>query len=50
MAYFQNFTNTYANVQHLRKIYYDALSNDDIIGIAIATRPDCLDENVLNLC
>lgn len=49
VAYFQNFTNTYANVQHLRKIYYEALSNDDIIGIAIATRPDCLDENVLNL-
>ena len=49
IAYFQNFTNTYAPVEYLRKIYYEALSHEKIIGIAVATRPDCLGEDVLEL-
>lgn len=49
IAYFQNFTNTYASVEYLRKIYYEALSHEKVIGIAIATRPDCLSDEVVNL-
>mgnify|MGYP004476287349 FL=1 len=49
IAYFQNHTNTYAPVSVLRKYYYDALSDSRIDGIAIATRPDCLGEDVLDL-
>ena len=49
IAYFQAFTNTYAPIEVLREKYYEALSCEDIVGIAIATRPDCLEENVLNL-
>lgn len=49
IAYFQNFTNTYAPVEYLRKIYYEALSHEKIIGIAVATRPDCLGDDVLDL-
>ncbi len=49
IAYFQNFTNTYAPVEYLRKVYYEALSHKKIIGIAIATRPDCLNDEVLDL-
>lgn len=49
LAYFQSHTNTYAPVDQLRKIYYQALNNDKISGIVIATRPDCLDEDVLDL-
>lgn len=49
IAYFQNFTNTYASVDYLRKIYEEALNHPNIIGLAIATRPDCLDDNILEL-
>lgn len=49
IAYFQNHTNTYAPVEYLRKIWNDALSREDIVGIAIATRPDCLGRDVLDL-
>lgn len=49
IAYFQNHTNTYAPVSYLRKLYYDALEDSRIDGIAIATRPDCLGEDVLDL-
>ncbi|MDO4594933.1 MAG: TIGR01212 family radical SAM protein [Tissierellia bacterium] len=49
IAYFQNFTNTYADVDTLRKIYYEALSKDYIMGIAIATRLDCIDHNIIEL-
>jgi len=49
IAYFQNFTNTYANVDTLRKLYEEALSHPRVIGLAIATRSDCLGEDVLNL-
>lgn len=49
IAYFQNFTNTYGPVERLEKIYDEALNIDGIVGLAIATRPDCLDEDVLDL-
>ena len=49
IAYFQNFTNTYADVKYLRKIYEEALSHKNIVGLAIATRPDCLPKEVLDL-
>lgn len=49
IAYFQAFTNTYAPVEVLKQKYYEALSFPNIVGISIATRPDCLDEDVLSL-
>lgn len=49
IAYFQNFTNTYGDVEYLRKIYYEALSHPRVIGLAIATRPDCLGDNIIEL-
>lgn len=49
IAYFQAYTNTYGPVEYLRRIYEEALSHDSVIGISIATRPDCLSENVLTL-
>ena len=49
IAYFQSFTNTYAPVERLREIYYAALSDSRISGIAIATRPDCLPDDVIAL-
>lgn len=49
LAYFQNFTNTYSDAETLRKIYDEALSSGSISGLCIATRPDCLSEEVLDL-
>ena len=49
LAYFQSFTNTYAPVAKLKALYDEALSVDDIIGLAIGTRPDCVDEEKLSL-
>jgi len=49
IAYFQNHTNTYAPVEYLRKIWTEALDHEGIVGIAIATRPDCLGADVLEL-
>lgn len=49
MAYFQAFTNTYAPVEQLRKLYYEAIQPPEIVGLAIGTRPDCLSEDVLAL-
>ena len=49
LAYFQNHTNTYAPVAELREKYLKALHHPLISGIAIATRPDCIDEQVLDL-
>lgn len=49
IAYFQSFTNTYAEAGKLRDIYYAALEDPRISGIAIATRPDCLPDDVLAL-
>ena len=49
VAYFQAYTNTYAPVSELRQLYTEALSHPQIIGISIATRPDCLGEDVFQL-
>ena len=49
IAYFQAYTNTYAPVDYLAQIYRSALNCPDICGISIATRPDCLPEDVLSL-
>jgi len=49
MAYFQAYSNTYADVQHLRHLYDEALACEDIVGLAIGTRPDCVPDAVLDL-
>jgi radical SAM protein (TIGR01212 family) len=49
IAYFQSYTNTYAPVSYLRKIFYEAVSNDDIVILSVATRPDCLGDDVMEL-
>ena len=49
IAYFQAFTNTYAPVAELRQKYEEALSCDGVEGLSIATRADCLPEDVLDL-
>ena len=49
IAYFQAYTNTYAPVEYLEKVYRSALDHPKVCGISIATRPDCLDEPVLDL-
>ncbi|HJA13342.1 MAG TPA: TIGR01212 family radical SAM protein [Candidatus Mediterraneibacter merdipullorum] len=49
IAYFQAFTNTYAPVPYLEKIYTEALSDPDVKVLSVATRPDCLDEDVIAL-
>ncbi len=49
IAYFQAFTNTYASIEKLKKTYDQVLCFDDIVGISIGTRPDCIDKEKLNL-
>jgi uncharacterized protein len=50
IAYFQSYTNTYASVDRLKKVYDEALEVDpDIVGLAISTRPDCIDEQKIAL-
>ena len=49
IAYFQNFTNTYSTKEDLDKKYREALSQEGVVGIAIATRPDCLSDDILDL-
>ena len=49
IAYFQAFTNTYAPVNVLREKYMEAVTHPDIVAVSIATRPDCLPEEVIEL-
>ena len=49
IAYFQNFTNTYAPIDVLKEKYDSALIDDRIVGLAVATRPDCINEDVCKL-
>ena len=49
IAYFQSFTNTYAPIEKLKKIYYQAIKPDYIVGLSIGTRPDCLPNDVIEL-
>ena len=48
IAYFQNFSNTYAPIEKLRKLYYQAI-DEDIVQISISTRPDCISKEILDL-
>lgn len=48
LAYFQAYSNTYAPINKLRKLYAEALAEDDIIGIVIGTRPDCLSTEIID--
>jgi len=49
IAYFQSFTNTYAPVPVLERLYDRALAEPGVVGLAVGTRPDCVDEAVLDL-
>lgn len=49
IAYFQSFTNTYGPIERLRSLYTAAIAPDDIVGLAIGTRPDCLPEETVAL-
>ncbi|MFR7349578.1 TIGR01212 family radical SAM protein [Peptoniphilus sp.] len=49
IAYFQSFTNTYGDVSYLRKIFYEAIDYPGVVGLTIATRADCLSDEVLEL-
>ena len=48
LAYFQAFSNTYAPLDILRSRYEEALSEEEVVGLVIGTRPDCVDEELLN--
>ena len=49
IAYFQAYTNTYASVSYLEKIFTEALDDEDVKVLSIATRPDCLSPEILDL-
>jgi radical SAM protein (TIGR01212 family) len=49
IAYFQSFTNTYAPYERLKTLFYDAIAPDYIVGLAVATRPDCLNDQTVEL-
>jgi len=49
LAYFQAFSNTYAPVGKLRKLYEEALAQDDVVGLVVGTRPDCVAADVMDL-
>lgn len=48
LAYFQSYTNTYSSLEHLVALYEEALATPDVVGLVIATRPDCVSEEVLD--
>jgi uncharacterized protein len=49
LAYFQSFSNTYAPIDRLKALYDEAVAVEDIVGLSIGTRPDCIDENIATL-
>lgn len=49
IAYFQAYTNTYAPVSYLKEIFYEAITHPDIRVLSVATRPDCLDTEIISL-
>jgi len=49
LAYFQSFSNTYGPIDRLKDFYGEALSVEDIVGLSIGTRPDCIDESILSI-
>ncbi len=48
LAYFQSFSNTYASLDRLKAVYEEALSEPDVVGLVVGTRPDCVDEEKLD--
>ena len=49
LAYFQSYSNTYGSIELLKQIYTEALAHDKIDGLVIGTRPDCVNDDILNL-
>ena len=49
IAYFQSFTSTYGDINYLRQVFFETINRDDIAILSIATRPDCINEEVLEL-
>ncbi len=49
IAYFQSFTNTYGDVNYLKKVFTTAINREDIVALSIGTRPDCLPSEILDL-
>ena len=49
IAYFQEFTNTYGDVSRLEPLFLQAMEPDDVVALSIATRPDCLPEDILRM-
>lgn len=49
IAYFQSFTNTYGDPDHLRRIYREAILRDDIAVLSLGTRPDCLGDEIMEM-
>ena len=49
VAYFQSYTNTYGDIAYLRRIFSDAINNENIVALSIGTRPDCLGKDVIEL-
>ena len=49
IAYFQSFTNTYGDVNYLKKVFSTAINREDIVALSIGTRPDCLPDNILDM-
>ncbi len=48
LAYFQAYTNTYGSVERLKRMYEEALDTEDVVGIVIGTRPDCMPDKLLD--
>jgi uncharacterized protein len=49
IVYFQPFSNTYAETEYLRQLYSDAIDHPEVVGLAIGTRPDCVDEEKIRM-
>src|SRR2546421_4202144 len=49
IIYFQPFSNTYAETEYLRQLYFDAIDHPEVVGLAIGTRPDCVDEEKIEM-
>ena len=49
IAYFQSYTNTYGDVEYLEEVFTTAIKRDDIVALSIGTRPDCLQNNILDM-
>lgn len=48
LAYFQAYTNTYADIELIKELYNEAIDHPSVIGIVIGTRPDCINEDLIN--